>query len=104
MERRGDSWTAYGLWCVAGAGLALGVLSILTFGPFVLLVTLGLCGWLLWRVEFGWGMLGLLTGAGVPVLFAGSFVDTAWPSWLFVALAVGLAVAGLVSYLGYRRS
>ena len=29
MDRRGDSWTAYWLWCLAGAGLSLGVLSIL---------------------------------------------------------------------------
>ena len=69
MDRRGDSWTAYWLWCLAGAGLCLGVLSILTIGPFVLLVTLGLCGWLLWRLDFGWGMLGLLSGAAVPVLY-----------------------------------
>ncbi len=104
MERRGDSWAAYGLWCLAGAGLALGVLSILTVGAFVLLVTLGLCAWLLWRVEFGWGMLGLLSGAGVPVLFVGSFLHTAWPSWLFVVLAALLATAGLVAFLGYRRT
>ena len=44
MKARGDSWAAYWLWCLAGAGLCLGVLSILTIGPFVLLVTLGLCG------------------------------------------------------------
>ena len=65
MDARGDSWTAYSLWCLAG----LGVLSILTIGPFVLLLTLALCGWLLWRLEFGWGMLGLLSGAALPVLY-----------------------------------
>src|SRR4051794_41478371 len=89
MERRGDSWAAYGLWCVAGAGLALGVLSILTFGPFVLLVTLGLCAWLLWRVGVGWGVLGVLAGAGGPGVLAGAVLDPAGPPWRFVALAGG---------------
>ena len=69
MKARSDSWAAYWLWCLAGAGLCFGVLSILTVGPFVLLVTLGLCAWLLWRVDFGWGMLGLLSGAALPLLY-----------------------------------
>jgi hypothetical protein len=120
MERREDSWTAYGLWCLAGAGLSLGVLSILTVGAFVLLVTLGLCGWLLWRLDFGWGMLGLLSGAAVPVLYVawlnrdgpgtvctatatGTTCSDEWSPWPFVALAVVLVVAGLVSFVRFRR-
>ena len=121
MDRRGDSWAAYALWCLAGAGLCLGVLSILTVGPFVLLVTLGLCAWLLWRVDFGWGMLGLLSGAAVPVLYVAwlnrdgpgqvctsTATDTScadeWSPWPFVALAVVLAGAGVVAFVRGRRA
>jgi hypothetical protein len=121
MDRHGDSWTAYWLWCLAGAGLCLGVLSILTIGPFVLLVTLGLCGWLLWRLDFGWGMLGLLSGAAVPVLYVAwlnrdgpgtvctsTATETScgdeWSPWPFVALAVVLAGAGIVTFVRLRRT
>ena len=121
MERRGDSWTAYALWCLAGAGLSLGVLSILTIGAFVLLVTLGLCAWLLWRIDFGWGMLGLLSGAALPLLYVAwlnrdgpgsvcttsatdvSCVDELSP-WPFVVVAVLLVVAGLLAFVRYRRT
>ena len=106
MERRGDSWAAYWLWCLIGAGLGLGVLSILTVGPFVLLVTLTLCGWLLWRLDFGWGMLGLLSGAALPVLYV-AWSDRAsdrWSPWLLVVTALVLAAAGAVAFQRYRRT
>ena len=120
MQRRGDSWTAYGLWCLAGAGLSFGVLSILTVGAFVLLLTLGLCGWLLWRLDFGWGMLGLLAGAAVPLLYVAwlnrdgpgtvctvtateTTCSDQWSPWPFVAVAVVLVVAGLVAFVRFRR-
>ena len=121
MKARSDSWAAYWLWCLAGAGLCLGVLSILTIGPFVLLVTLGLCAWLLWRVDFGWGMLGLLSGAALPLLYVawlnrggpgtvctstatGTSCSDQWSPWPFVVVAVVLVGAGLVAFLRYRRT
>jgi hypothetical protein len=104
MQRREDSWAAFGWWCLAGAGLALGVLTILGVGPFVLLVALVLCGWLLWRVELGWAMLGLLSGAGVPLAFVGWFADTRWSPWLYVVVAGLIVAVGVVAFLGYRRT
>jgi hypothetical protein len=64
-----DSVGAFIAWCVVGAALCFGVLSLLTVGPFVLLVTFFLCGFLLWRLDFGWGMAGMISGAGLPLLY-----------------------------------
>lgn len=120
MRSRSDSWTAFLLWGLAGVGLCFGVLSILTVGPFVLLVTLAGCGWLLYRLDFGWGMLGLLVGAAVPLLYVAwlnrdgpgtvctvdgrvtSCGDEVSP-WPFVAMALLVAVIGLVSFVRLRR-
>jgi hypothetical protein len=113
MITRGDSLRAFAGWCLAGAGGCFGVLSILTVGPFVLLGTLLLSAWLLWRFNVGWAMGGLLSGAALPVLYVAwlnrggpgqvcthtatteSCTD-AWSPWPFVAVAVVLAVAGIV--------
>jgi hypothetical protein len=120
MVRRADSWTAFFWWAVAGLGLCSGVLSILTVGPFVLLVTLALCGLLLYRLDVGWGMLGLLLGAAVPLLYVAwlnrdgpgtvcstnglvtSCGDEASP-WPFVAMALLVAVIGVVSFVRLHR-
>jgi hypothetical protein len=69
VKADGDSVAAFAGWCVVGAAGAFAVISLLTVGPLVLLVTLILAGVLLWRVDFGWAMAGMITGAGVPVLF-----------------------------------
>jgi hypothetical protein len=111
---------AFVAWCVIGAGLCLGVLSMLTIGPFVLLATLTLCAFLLYRVEFGWGMGGLLTGAAAPVLYVAWLnrrgpgevctrtatslsCDSQWSPWPFVAVAVALVLAGVVVFARNRR-
>jgi hypothetical protein len=54
---------------VAGVAGCLGVLTLLTVGPFLLLGTLLVSAWLLWRFNFGWAMGGLLSGAALPVLY-----------------------------------
>jgi hypothetical protein len=117
----GESWGAFAAWCAAGVGGCFGVLSLLTVGPFVLLVTLMLCGWLLWRQGFGAGMAGLLTGAAVPLLYLAWLnrdgpgavctrtttsltCGDQWSPWPFLVVAVGAAAAGLVLFLHLRRS
>lgn len=121
MTGKSDSGWAFAGWCVAGAGLCFGVLSLLTVGPFVLLVTFALCGVLLWRVEFGWAMAGLLSGAGVPLLYVawlnregpgevchGNAREIScgdqWSPWPFVVVALALVLAGVVVFLRGRRS
>jgi hypothetical protein len=120
VKRSGDSLAAFVAWCVIGAGFCLGVLSMLTIGPFVLLVTLFLCAFLLYRVEFGWAMGGLLTGAAAPLLYVAWLnrhgpgevcTSTAtsqscgdeWSPWPFVAVAAALIVAGVVMFARNRR-
>lgn len=122
MERQAsDSAGAFALWVVVGAGLCVGVLSMLTIGPFVLLVTFVVIGVLLWRPGFGHGMTGLVTGAAVPLLWlawlnrhgpgtyctssgTGSSCTDEWTPWPFVVVAVILAVAGVVLFVRLVRS
>jgi hypothetical protein len=101
--------------------MCLGVLSLLTIGPFVLLLTLVLCGFLLWRLEFGAGMAGLLPGASVPVLYVawlnrdgpGTVCTTTstsnscgdeWAPWPFVVVAVLMVAAGVIAFIRMRRT
>jgi len=121
MRPAADSFRAFLGWCVAGIAGSFGVLSLLTVGPFVLLGTLFLSAWLLWRFNFGWAMGGLLTGAALPVLYVAWLnrdgpgdvcTSTAttqtcteeWSPWPFVAAALVLAVAGLLVFARGRRS
>lgn len=121
MERTAaDSPAAFAAWVVAGAGLCLGVLTMLTIGPFVLLATLVLCGLLLWRPGFGLGMTGGVTGAAVPVLWVawlnrhgpgtfcthttnGTSCSDEWTPWPFLLLAVVLAFGGVVIFVRLTR-
>lgn len=113
MRTDGDSVRAFVGWCLAGAAGGLGVLSILTVGPFVLLATLFLSAWLLWRFSFGWAMGGLLSGAALPLLYVAwlnrdgpgqvctrtatsETCGDEWTPWPFVMAAVLLVVAGVV--------
>jgi hypothetical protein len=116
----GDSPAAFAAWVVVGAGLALGVLSILTIGPFVFLATFVLCGVLFFKTGFGYGMTGLVSGAAVPLLWVGwlnrggpgtvcttsasasSCVDE-WTPWPFVVAALVLFVVGLVLFIRLQR-
>jgi hypothetical protein len=120
MKANGDSVPAFLGWLVIGAGGSLGVLSLLTIGPFVLLATLMLAGLLLWRVDFGWAMAGIISGAAAPVLYVawlnrdgpgnvcttyadgGQSCGDEWSPWPFVAVAVILLVAGVVVFVRQR--
>ena len=119
MDRRADTWWAFALWAVAGAGLCLGVLSILTIGFAVLLVTLVLCGLLLWRVGVGAALTGIVAGAAAPLLYVAwlnrdgpgshctvtatsSSCTDEWTPWPFVIVAVAMVAAGVVSFVRLR--
>jgi len=120
MSVRDDSVAAFAWWCVAGVGFAVGVLAVFTIGPFLLLASYALSGVLLWRVGFGWGMTGLLSGAAVPVLWVAwnnrhgpGTVCTSdalstqctdeWSPWPWVALAVVLVAVSVVAFVRGRR-
>ncbi len=119
MKTDGDSGVAFAGWCVIGAAGCFSVLSLLTIGPFVLLLTLMLSGLMLWRVDFGWAMAGMISGAALPVLYVawlnrggpGEVCTTtatsqsctdAWSPWPFVVVAVVLLVTGVVVFVRQR--
>lgn len=116
----GDSVRAFLGWCVAGAGLCLGVVSILTIGPFVLLAALVLCASLLWRQGFGSSLTGLVSGAAVPLLYVAWLnrggpgeschgddraltCTDEWSPWPFVVVAAALFVSGIALFVRLRR-
>jgi hypothetical protein len=121
MRARGDSLPAFLGWGVIGAGASLGVLSLLTIGPFVLLATLMLAGLLLWRLDFGWGMAGMISGTALPLLYVawlnrqgpgevcassaggGLRCTDEWSPWPFVVVGVLLVVGGFVVFARQRR-
>jgi hypothetical protein len=121
VKTKGDSVGAFVGWCVAGAAGCFGVLSLLSVGAFVLLGTLFLCGWLLWRFELGWGMGGLLVGAALPLLYVAWLnrdgpgevctrtptsvnCSDEWSPWPFVVAALVLAVTGVTVFARRRRA
>lgn len=108
-------------WTVVGAGMVLGVLTILTIGIFVLPATALLAGFLAWRRPSRQAWPGLLTGLGLIPLYvaylnrggpgnvctttasSGSCMQEMSP-WPWVAAGLGLAGAGTVLGLVLRRS
>jgi hypothetical protein len=121
VDRRAYTWWAFGSWCVAGVGLAAGVLSILTVGFAVLFLTLAACGLLLWRVGFGPALTGIVTGGAVPVLYVAwlnrdgpgshctvtptsSSCSHEWSPWPFVVVALVMVGVGVVAFVRLRRA
>jgi hypothetical protein len=119
VKAPGDSVGAFLGWCLVGAAWGLSILSLLTIGPFVLLFTLMLVGVMLWRVDFGWGMAGIISGASLPVLYVawinrggpgevcshfdgGESCTDEWSPWPFLVLAVILLVVGVVVFVRHR--
>ncbi len=115
MKAAGDSVGAFVGWCVVGAALALALVSLLTIGPFVMLGALVVAGLMLWRVDFGWAMTGMVSGAGLPALYlawlnrdgpgevcsrTGTELTCGdqWSPWPFVVVGVALVVTGVVVF------
>jgi hypothetical protein len=119
MKRDGDSVPAFLAWCVIGAALCFGVLSLLSVGPLVLLATFIVCGFLLWALDFGWGMAGMLSGAALPLFYV-AWLNREGPGevctymatsaecgdesspWPLVVVAFLLLVAGVALFVRQR--
>jgi hypothetical protein len=108
-------------WTAVGAGMVLGLLTILTIGILVLPATALLAGFLAWRRRSRPAWPGMLTGLGLvplyvaylnrggpgtaarPSALSGSCMQEMSP-WPWVAAGLCLAGAGTVLGLVLRRS
>jgi hypothetical protein len=103
------------LWALAGAGLCLGLVSILSIGIFILPVAALLAGFLLWRAGPDRALAGLLSGAAAPLFYI-AWLNRGGPGevchaitsgvectdetspWPWLAIGVVLAAAGLALF------
>lgn len=117
----------FALWAVAGAGVALGLLTAPTIGIFVLPAALVLGSLLAWRGQRWLAGPGVVAGLGLPLLYvgylnrggpgtvcagpsapapveggAGSCMQE-WSPWPWIAAGLLLAVAGVVLALAAAR-
>ncbi|MBO0823037.1 MAG: hypothetical protein J2P27_04145 [Actinobacteria bacterium] len=112
--------TWFGLWAVAGAAGALGVLTVLSIGVFVLPAALALGAVLAWRAPRQLAGPGIVTGLGLPLLYVGYLnrsgpgtICTAVPGgqnciqetspWPWVGVGLVLVLAGVVLALAASR-
>jgi hypothetical protein len=119
-----SDWGWFAAWLVVGAGYALGTLSILTIGPFVLLISTVSTVMLvvLARRRSLRGLPGLVSGPGVLLLYVaylnrsgpgnvcqtlghgGQHCTDEWSPWPWAAGGILLLLAGVVFFLlGSRR-
>jgi hypothetical protein len=122
MGSRGWGWFA--AWVVTGAGLMLGLLSILTIGIFVLPVALGLVLLLSTRAATARGARagapGIICGLAVPLLWVaflnrsgpGTVCETTaisthctkeWSPWPWLGVAVAVLALGVGVFLATTR-
>jgi len=112
--------TWFGLWAVAGAAAALGVLTVLTIGVFVLPAALILGAVLAWRGRREQAVAGIVAGLGLPLLYVGYLnrggpgsVCTPLPGggectqetspWPWAAAGLLLVIAGITMSLAAAR-
>ena len=106
------SWTGFCLWALVGAGLVLGLISFVIFffvPPLVLAVVLA--RWSRWTD--GPYLLGIVTGAGLPLVAVAALNWSDWhhrtigdatPNpYYWGAVGVCLLVAGVAAYESRSR-
>lgn len=116
-----NSWSIFGIWLLLGGGFAFGFLAIASIGIVVLPIVLVLAMVAGRRGGTGRGVLGLISGAGVPLLYVAwlnrdgpgqachSITNgvecteqmSPWP-WLGVAFALMAAGVTLFAAIGGR--
>lgn len=112
-------WSWFVVWALLGGGFALGVLSLVSIGIFVLPVVLVLAVAAGWRAGSAREVVGLVSGAGLPVLYiawlnrdgpgdvcrtyaGGSSCTQQWSPWPFVAVAFVLIGVGVTIFVRTR--
>jgi hypothetical protein len=120
-DRRGmPGWAAFGLWFTVGAVVSLGILAALSIGFVMLPVGLIGAAALAMRSSTRRGVLGVVSGLGVPLMYvaflnrdgpgtschaANGGVDCAerWSPWPWLGLGSALVILGLVLYVNRSR-
>jgi hypothetical protein len=112
--------TWFGLWAVAGAAGALGVLTVPTIGIIVLPAALVLGAVLAWRAPRRMAGPGIVAGLGLPLLYVGylnrggpGLICTAlpgggectqeWSPWPWVGAGLLFALAGVTLSVAVAR-
>ena len=113
-------WPWFCGWFVVGALALLGLLTLLTIGPYVLLVTAAATALLATRRRASVGLPGLVSGLGVPLLYV-AFLNRAgpgtvctttgsgescvdeWNPWWWLTVGTGFFIAGLLLVMVVRR-
>ena len=108
-------------WALVGAGGTLGVLSLLTIGPVVLVLVAAATVLLALRTTDSRGLAGLPAGAGAASLYVawlnragpgevcrplgggGQDCMDEWSPWPWLVVGVGLVVAGVLLYRRLTR-
>lgn len=113
-------WPWFVVWALLGGGFAFGVLSLLSIGAFVLPVVLLLAMVAGRRAGSAREVVGLVSGAGVPVIYlawlnrggpgdvcrsypGGASCTQEWSPWPFVVLAIVLVTTGVAIFAIMRR-
>jgi len=114
-------WSSFAAWFAVGAGLSLGILGAMSIGVFVLPVAVAAAVVLATRHRGGDGLIGLVSGLGVPLLYVaylnrsgpgmictansagGQSCTEEWSPWPWAVLGAVLLLGGVVLYLSLAR-
>lgn len=89
-------WLQFGLWTLAGAGVAVGILGMLTVGIVVLPAAAALTALLAWRGDRRMAGPGLLAGSGMVPMYVG-YLNRGGPGMACTTTAVSGACTQEVS-------
>jgi hypothetical protein len=97
-------------WMLVGAGYALGLLSVLSIGAYVLLITVVATFVLATRAGNRVGLPGLVSGLSLPLFYV-AYTTTAtsqtcsdqWSPWPWIVVAILLLVSGCVWFAMAKR-
>jgi hypothetical protein len=117
-DRRGAIW--FIAWMLTGAGWALGLLTTLTIGPYVLLITAAATILLATRARTLVGLPGLVSGLSLPLFYVaflnrsgpGTICTTTatsqhcldeWSPWPWLVIGIVVLVSGCVWFAKANR-
>jgi hypothetical protein len=114
-------WWSFFAWPIVGAGLAFGILGLMTIGIYILPIALvGLLALVKWGGNRK-SSAGLISGVGLPIIYiaylnrggpgdictpygqGGQQCTQEWSPWPWLIIGLGLVIFGVVVFLRQRR-